>query len=149
MKGGTLAWLLAFAVAAALVWQGNRWHDRLLGSAMLRQVELVSINAASSGRAPRNLLPAHLELLRRAAELDPAEVGIPIARANQFVLFGDPRGAIPAYRQAMAMEPKAVIYFGLGRAFLASGDSEEARRNFRIAARLDPTLAGQIPEGGR
>ena len=149
MRGSTLGWLLAAGLVAALVGQGSRWHDRLLGSALLRQVELVSISAASSGRVPGNILPAHLELLRRAAELDPAEVGIPIARANQFVLFGDPRSAIPAYRDAMALEPKAVIYFGLGRALLASGDPEAARRNFRIAVRLDPTLASEVPEGSR
>src|SRR4029079_13505224 len=87
MKGSTLGWLLAAGLVAALVGQGSRWHDRFLGSALLRQVELVSISAASSGRVPGNILPAHLELLRRAAELDPAEVGIPIARANQFVLL--------------------------------------------------------------
>ncbi|HEV7515370.1 MAG TPA: tetratricopeptide repeat protein [Thermoanaerobaculia bacterium] len=149
MKGSTLAWLLAAALVTALVGQGRRWHDRLLGSAMLRQVELVSISAATSGRVPGNILPAHLELLRQAAKLDPAEVGIPIARANQFVLFGDPRSAIPAYRDALALEPKPVTYFGLGRAYLASGDAEAARRNFRLALRLDPTLAGQIPESVR
>ncbi len=149
MKGRTLAWLAAALLVAALVAQGSRWHDRLLGSAILRQVELVSISAASSGRVPPNLLSAHLELLRRAAELDPAEVAVPIARANQYLLFGDPRGAIPAYQEALRLEPKPIVYFGLGRAYLALGDTGRARRNFQLAVRLDPFLAGQLPEGYR
>ncbi len=146
IPGTTLGWLLAALVVVALVLQGNRWRDRLLGSALLRQVELVSISAASSGHAPGNLLPAHLELLRRAAELDPSEVGIPIARGSQFLLFGDPRAALPEYRAALALQPKPEIYADLGRAYLASGDLDEARRNFRLAVRLDPTLSVQVPE---
>jgi O-antigen ligase len=146
IPGTTLGWLLAALVVVALVLQGNRWRDRLLGSAMLRQVELVSISAATSGHAPGNLLPAHLELLRRAADLDPSEVGIPIARGSQFLLFGDPRAALPEYRAALALQPKPEIYTDLGRAYLASGDLDEARRNFRLAVRLDPTLSVQVPE---
>jgi O-antigen ligase len=146
VSGTSLGWLLAAVVVAALVFQGYRWRDRLLASALLRQVELVSISAATSGHAPGNLLPAHLELLRRAAALDPSEVGIPIARGSQFLLFGDPRAAIPEYRAALALQPKPEIYSDLGRAYLASGDLEEARRNFRLAVRLDPTLASQLPE---
>ena len=149
VSGSTLGWLAAAVLVLALVLQGNRWHDRLLGSAMLRQVELVSISAATSGRAPGNLLPTHLELLRRAQELDPAEVGIPIARGSQFLLFGDPRAAIPPYRAALALQPKPEIYADLGRAFLASGDLAEARRQFRLAVRLDPSLLSQVPEAGR
>jgi O-antigen ligase len=146
IPGTTLGWLLAALVVVALVLQGNRWRDRLLGSAMLRQVELVSISAASSGHAPGNLLPSHLELLRRAADLDPSEVGVPIARGSQFLLFGDPRAALPEYRAALALQPKPEIYADLGRAYLASGDLDEARRNFRLAVRLDPTLSVQVPE---
>ncbi len=149
VSGSTLGWLAAAVLVLALVLQGNRWHDRLLGSAMLRQVELVSISAATSGHAPGNLLPTHLELLRRAQDLDPAEVGIPIARGSQFLLFGDPRAAIPPYRAALALQPKPEIYADLGRAFLASGDLAEARRQFRLAVRLDPSLLAQVPEAGR
>jgi O-antigen ligase len=149
MSGDRLGWLAAAALVVALVLQGNRWHDRLLGSAMLRQVELVSISAATTGRAPGNLLPAHLELLRRAQELDPVEVGIPIARGSQFLLFGDPRAAIPPYRAALALQPKPEVYADLGRAFLAVGDLAAARRQFRLAVRLDPSLLSQVPEEGR
>jgi hypothetical protein len=149
IPGATLGWLLAAVVVVALVGQGYRWRDRLLGSALLRQVELVSISAATSGRHPANLLPAHLELLRRAAALDPSEVGIPIARGSQFLLFGDPRAALPEYRAALDLQPKPEIYADLGRAYLAFGDVAEARRNFRLAVRLDPTLIAQIPEEGR
>jgi O-antigen ligase len=146
ISGTTLGWLLAALVVVALVLQGNRWRDRLVGSALLRQVELVSISAATSGHAPRNLLATHLELLGRAAALDPSEVGIPIARGSQFLLFGDPRAALPEYRAALALQPKPEIYSDLGRAYLATGDLDEARRNFRLAVRLDPTLVVQVPE---
>ncbi|HTQ80769.1 MAG TPA: tetratricopeptide repeat protein [Thermoanaerobaculia bacterium] len=148
MKGRTLVIVLAGLLSGALLWQGRRWHDHMLGSAYLRQVELVSMSIETSGRTPpRNILPAHLELLRRAAQLDPAEIGIPLARGSQFLLFGSPSSAIPAYREAEALEPRPEIYLNLGRAYLAAGDAEAARRNFALAVRLDPNLIGQVPPG--
>jgi O-antigen ligase len=149
VRGSTLGWLLVGLLAVALAWQGNRWHERLLGSTFLHQVEVVSISAASSGRGPANILPAHLELLRRAAELDPTEVAIPKAKGGQFLLFGNPRSAIVPYREALALEPQPETYLFLGRALLAAGETEEARRNFALALRLNPALAAQVPEGGR
>jgi tetratricopeptide (TPR) repeat protein len=150
LKGRTLGWLLAALLLAALLGQGSRWHDRMLGSAMLRQVELVSMSVEASGRTPPpSLLPAHLELLRRAAALDPSEIGIPLARGSQFFLFGSPSSAISAYREALAIEPRPEIYLDLGRALLAAGQAEEARRDFALALKLNPTLVGQIPEAGR
>jgi tetratricopeptide (TPR) repeat protein len=103
--------------------------------------------AASSGQAPRGLLPANLEALRQAAALDPLEVGIPIARGSIFYLLGSPQSALDAYRQAEALEPRPEIDLNIGRALLQSGQTEEARAAFRRAVRLAPHLAPVVPSG--
>jgi len=146
VSGRAFGWGLAAVLAVALVLQGSRWYDRLEGSRLLLQVELVTRSAAAAGHAPSTLLPTHLDLLARAAALDPAEVEIPLARGNQYLLFHNPRAAIPQYRAAAALQPGPEIYFDLGGALLTAGETEEARQSFRLAVRLDPKLAARLPE---
>ena len=140
-----LGWALAAVVVVALFGQASRWHDRLLASRLLLQVELVTKSAAAAGHAPGTLLPAHLALLTRAAALDPARGRGPLARGNQYLLFDDPQAAIPPYRAAEALQPGPEVYYDLGGALLTAGETEEARRNFKLAVRLDPGLAVRVP----
>jgi O-antigen ligase len=147
IPGRILVWPVAFAVLLALAGQTDRWRDRLTASRTLRQVEVLTMAAASSGQAPRGLLPANLEALRQAAALDPLEVGIPIARGSIFYLLGSPQSALDAYRQAEALEPRPEIDLNIGRALLQSGQTEEARAAFRRAVRLAPHLAPVVPSG--
>jgi tetratricopeptide (TPR) repeat protein len=144
-RGSPLVWVMVPLLALALVAQTGRLRDRLLASRMLRQVELLSIAALSRGEMPRGLVPANLEMLRRAAFLDPTEVGIPIARGTQYLLLGNGSSAAAAYGDALKLEPRPEIHLNLGRALLMAGDTEEARRHFRLALRLDPNLAPVIP----
>lgn len=145
MKGRALAALLAVALAAALAVQTRRVHDRLLASRLLRRVEVLTIATAGSGRLSPQLLAANLETLRRAAALDPAEVGIPIARGSQYLLLGRPGAAIEAYEQALALEPRPEIYLNLARAYRLAGDEARARQALALTRRLDPNLARAVP----
>ena len=146
MKGKLLVWPVALALLVGLLWQTDRWRDRMTASRALRQVELLTMAALSSGRAPRGLIPANLEALRRAAALDPLEVGIPIARGSQHLLLRNHRAAIEAYEEAARLEPRPEIDLNLGRALLDAGRPEEARVHFQRAVRLSPHLASLVPE---
>lgn len=146
MKGKLLIWPVALALLVGLLWQTDRWRDRMTASRALRQVELLTMAAMSTGRAPRGLIPANLETLRRAAVLDPLEVGIPIARGSQHLLLRNHRAAIEAYEAAARLEPRPEIDLNLGRVLLDAGRTEEARAAFQRALRLSPHLASMVPE---
>lgn len=145
MKGRFLAWLLILVLAIALLGQAARWRARGTAGRILHQVETLTLAAVSSGRAPSYLLPSNLEALRRAAELDPLEIGIPIARGSQYLLMRNARAAIDAYEEALALEPRPEIYMNLGRAHDLAGNPEEARRNFQLGLKLSPRLAPEVP----
>lgn len=140
-----LAWVALSLLALALVAQTGRMRDRLLASRILRQVELRSIAVISRGEMPRGLVPANLELLRRASALDRTEVGIPIARGTQYLLLRNGAQAATAYSAALELEPRPEIHLNLGRALLMSGDLAGARREFGLALRLDPRLEPAVP----
>jgi tetratricopeptide (TPR) repeat protein len=141
MKGRTLVWPL---LVLALAGQAVRWHARMTAGRLLAQVEALTIAAARQGSAPRGLLRANLDALHRAGALDAAEVGVPIARGSQYLLFGDPEMAIESYRAAAALEPRPEIYLNLGRAESVH-NPDEARRDFALAVRLDSRLARVVP----
>ena len=145
MRGRTLAWVLAAALAVGFLAQLDRARDRISGSRILRQVELLSMQAAARGRAPRGILAVNLEALHRAGELYPVEIGVPVARASQHLLFGSPRAAAEGYRKALELEPRPEVYLNLGIAQVRAGETEEARRNLRLAVALDPRLSRQLP----
>src|SRR5262249_29848404 len=146
VSGRAVGWGLAALLALALVGQGSRWHHPLLGSRLPLQVGLVTRSALAAGPAPSPLPPAHLALLARAAALDPAEVEIPLARGNQYLVFHHPEAAIPHYRAAAELQPGPEIYFDLGGALLSAGETQAARQSFETAVRLDPRLAARLPE---
>jgi tetratricopeptide (TPR) repeat protein len=146
MKGRTLAALLTLLLALALAGQTVRWRDRMEASRMLSNVEALTLGVAS-GKIPPQALGSNLESLRRAARLDPAEVGIPIARGSQYYLLGRPESAEEAYREALRLEPRPEAYLDLGRAQWLAGRRDEAARNFGVALRLEPHLARELPSG--
>ena len=105
--------------------------------------------AAAAGQAQPRLMAANLEMLRQAAPLDPAEVGIPIARGTQYLFLAGPEAALRSYEEALALEPRPEAYLNLGRAQWLAGRRDEARRSFELAVRLSPQLAGEIPASAR
>jgi tetratricopeptide (TPR) repeat protein len=145
LKGRILVWPLVAVLALALAAQTVRWRGRMEAGRLLAQVETLSMAVARQGKAPRRLLQVNLDALRRAAALDPVEVGVPIARGSQHLLFGSPEAAIEPYRAAAALEPRPEIYLNLGRAEWLSRRPEDARRDFALALRLDPRLAELVP----
>jgi tetratricopeptide (TPR) repeat protein len=145
VKGRILVWPLVAVLALALAGQTVRWRARMEAGRLLAQVEALSMAVARQGKAPRRLLQVNLDMLRRAAALDPVEVGVPIARGSQHLLFGSPEAAIEPYRAAAALEPRPEIYLNLGRAEQLARRPEDARRDFALALRLDPRLAEVVP----
>ena len=149
MRGHLLAWPLALVLILALAGQTARWRARVTAGRLLHRVEMLTMAAASRGSAPRSLLSVNLEALRRAAALDPLEVGVPIARGTQYLLFGNLEAAREAYEAAASLEPRPEIYLNLGRVALAAGRQEEARRWFAESLRLDPQLGAFVPAAMR
>jgi tetratricopeptide (TPR) repeat protein len=147
ISGRTLAWILAALLAVALVAQTVRAQRRIAASRLLGRVDALSLAAARAGRAPAGLLAANLRALDRAAELDPAEVEVLVARGGQFLVFGRPEAALEPYGRALALEPHPEIYLDLARTYLAVGDGERARANLDLALRLSPWLRPQAPPG--
>ena len=145
MPGRALGLVLTTLLAVALLAQTARWRDRAVASRLLREVELLSLAAASSGQVPPQVIAANLEALRRAAPLAPAEVGIPIARGTQYLFLDRPEPAERSYREAIALEPRPEGYLNLGRAQWLGGRREEALRSFGTAVKLDPLLAREVP----
>ena len=149
MKGRTLAALLTVVLVLATVGQAVRWRNRMTASRLLARVEQLSLAAYRLGRAPAKLMADNLEALRRAAPLNPVEVGIPMARGTQYLFLRRLDAAISSYQEAVALEPQSAGYFALGRAQWLAGRQNEARRNFAVALRLDPNLAAELPAGVR
>lgn len=140
-----LVWVVLLLLALALLGQTGRLRDRLAAGRILRQVELVSMAMIQRAQLSRALLSRNLELLRRAAALDPTQVGIPIARGTQYLLLGNGRSAAAAYRDAIELEPRPEAHLNLARALVLAGEMEQAREHFRLAMRLDPNLAQLVP----
>lgn len=140
-----LAALGAAVAAVALFAQTGRGLDRLEASKRLRVVTAVSREMEKTGRAPREMVAAHLRLLREAGRLDPTVVGVPVAVAGQYMLLGRYESAIAVYREALELEPRPEIYLNLGNALRASGRSEEAREAYEKAVLLAPRLYRMVP----
>jgi tetratricopeptide (TPR) repeat protein len=148
MEGGTASAILVAVLALALAGQAVRWRDRMTASRLLSNVEALTLGVAS-GQVPARALASNLEALRRAAPLDPLQVGIPIARGSQYYLLSRPEPAEQAYTEALRLEPRPEGYLGLGRAQWLAGRREEALRNFGLAIRLDPLLTPELPAEAR
>jgi O-antigen ligase len=139
-------WVVLAVLAAALTGQTLRLVDRREGGRLLHQAEVIS-GAIEAGRAPITLVFRNLEALRRAAALDPVEVGIPIARGTQYLLLPHPDAgaALDAFAAADRLEPRPATLILEGRALLAAGRRAEADRRFSLSLRLDPSLAPAVP----
>lgn len=147
MTGRQLFPIVAIALAAALAAQTMRARDRLEAGRLLAQVEARTIAAVQARRAPSTMFAENLSWLDRAAQLDPLEIGIPIARGSQYLLLRRPDEAIAAYREAAALEPRPEIDLNLGRALWMRGDKEAARKLLQRAVQLNPALRAEVPPG--
>jgi tetratricopeptide (TPR) repeat protein len=146
VKGRLLAVPLTLLLALALAGQTVRWRDRMEASRLLSTAEALTLGVAA-GRVPSLAVGDNLVALRKAAALDPLEVGIPIARGSQYLLLDRPAAAEEAYLEALRLEPRSEVYLDLGRAQWMAGRREEALRNFGLAMHLDPLLVHGLPTG--
>ncbi len=149
MTGKSLHVALVALLAVALAWQTARTRDRLEAGRLLAQVEARTQEALARRRAPSTMFAEHLAWLDRAAQLDPLDVGIPIARGTQYLLLRRPDEAVAAYEAASRLEPRPEIDLNLGRALWMKGDHTRARAVFARAIRLNPLLAGEVPAEAR
>jgi tetratricopeptide (TPR) repeat protein len=132
-------------LAAVLIWQATVAGGQLEAARLRRQAEAVSLAQASSGRLVPALVAETIRNLRRAAELDPLDPGIPMLLGSQYLLLDRPQEAIAAYEEAMALEPRPEFYLNLGRALRRAGDEEAAEEAFETAVVLDWRLRKHVP----
>lgn len=140
MRTVTVRWGLVVLLAAALVAQSYRAWRLLTASRILRAVEAVTVALGGQGRVAPPLLVHNLELLERAARLDPANAAILLGRGSQLLLLRRPEEAVAAYRAALELEPRAEIYLNLGRALRSLGRTAQADAARRKAMLLHPGL---------
>ena len=141
-------WVLAAAATAvlapSLVLHGRSLLGRLEASRILRTTTHVAQLAMASGpEAARPLLQANLRPLRRAADLDPASVSVPMAIGSHHLLLGNAAAAREAYERALRIEPRASLYINLARIRLAEGRRDEALALADVAVTLDSALSAE------
>jgi len=136
---------LAAALAAALVAQALRARDLARAQTVLRSVEARSSEIARGTSVDSRVLRAHLLALDDAQRLDPAEVAIPIARGNQYLLLGAYESAIEAYRAAQRLERRPETHLNIAEAMLRLERRKDAVAELASVLRLDPMLARRIP----
>ncbi len=142
-------WLLVAVLAAALVGQTDRARDRIGASKRLRVVQTVSSRMAALGQAPPRILAGDFRLIREAERLDPSLVEPLVALGGQHMLTSHYDLAVEVYERALAFEPRAEIYYDLGRALSGAGRTEEAQEAFAKARALDPGLIARFRSGVR
>ena len=136
---------LAAALAAALVAQVLRARDLSRAQTVLRSVEARSSEIARGTSVDSRVLRAPLLALDDAQRLDPAEVAIPIARGNQYLLLGAYESAIEAYRAAQRLERRPETHLNLAEALLRLDRRDEAIAELALVLRLDPMLGKRVP----
>lgn len=88
-----------------------------------------------------------LRALESAQSLSPADPEPPALRGFLLLRLGRPRAAEPAFRDALARDPRrADPLLGLARCAAAAEDWPAARRLWRDALALDPTLRDRALE---
>jgi O-antigen ligase len=146
LSRGLPAWLLVPVCLATAVGLGKLQLDRLRASVILSRVELASHAVIQRGEAPRNFFEVNLAALERAAQLDPANVAVPLSRGSQYLISGRPAAAIAAYRDALALDPRPEVYLNLGRALALDGQGKAAEEAVLTAMRLSPLLTKTATE---
>lgn len=146
MSGRWLSFLLAAILFAGVFWQNSRGRQRQQASRLLYEAEGITLGLISAGQAPRAYLQQNIRNLRNAADLDPLEVGVPLALGSQFLLLNSPQAAAEAYREALEVEPRPEVYLNLGKALYLAGHQQEAQENFDRAVALDWHLEAEVPE---
>ena len=144
MSGRTARWIVLVGLAVALGWQGVHTGHQRQATQVRRQVEAVSLAQAAQGRMVPTVVAKSIRDLRRAAELDPLDPGIPMLLGGQYMLLDRPREAIAAYQVALALEPRPEFFLNLAGALRKAGDHKAAEKASRQAVVLDWRLRKHV-----
>lgn len=139
-------WLVAALLGVATLAQAQRATDLLRARRIVRAVEARTERMAQAGSGDPTVLRSHLLALEDAARLAPADVAVPIARGNQYLLLGAWASAIEAYRAAQRLERRPETHVNLAHALKSAGCPADSRREIEWAARLDPAVDRQLGE---
>ncbi|MEM9553911.1 MAG: hypothetical protein AAGC60_06615 [Acidobacteriota bacterium] len=138
LPGKVAAVLVVVATLMLLVVRFGALRDRLGASRLVAVAEgLTAATATRGDRLSRQVLETNLLRLRRAAELDPYEVTVPIALGGQYVLLGRPEAAERAYLSAVEIEDRAEIWANLVQVYRGQGEVEKAMGAAQRAVALD------------
>lgn len=144
MSGRIARWIAVGVLGVALGWQVVSARQQLDAARLRRQVEALSVAQTARGRMVPALVAQNIRDLRRAAELDPLDPGIPMLLGGQYMLLDRPREAIEAYEAALALEPRPEFYLNLAGALRQAGDEKGARKASRQAVVLDWRLRKHV-----
>ena len=152
MKGRHLLLVLIPLLLTLLVVVGERGHERWRASIQLKEVEqLVArleqeghLRRQSSQRGVRRAFGEGVKRLRRAEELDPTEVGIPIARGGLYRYLDQPQSALAAFERARQIEPRAEVFAQIAHVQWELGERRLARRAALSATTLDRNLRKEV-----
>lgn len=119
---------------------------RIHAGRVLFAVEQRTEAALRQGQIPAGLVANNIASLRAIGPLDPAEVGIPVALAGQYLVLGRWDAAVAGYDTALRLEPRPEIYLNRGRALYGAGRREDALEDFHRAVLLAPLLSRVLPD---
>jgi tetratricopeptide (TPR) repeat protein len=145
MKARIGAAVLAVVIAALWVSSLREGLGRIAASRVLLTVEARTAAAIRMGEKGPPVLIQNVAALRQVSALDPADVGLTVALASQYLLLQRWDSAIATYTAALAREPRPEIYLNRGRALLGAGRPQEAYADFETAVMLAPFLSKAVP----
>ncbi len=100
---------------------------------------LLAFAASRARTAARDAPPAErLELLRRAAELEPTNAAIALELGSAHLELGDIRGAVADLQRAERLDRDPASAVALGNALLSAAELESARAAYERACALNP-----------
>ncbi len=144
MSGRIARWIALGVLGVALAWQAVAARQQLEAAGLRRKVEAVSLAQQAQGTRVPTWVAQNIRDLRRAAELDPLDPGIPMLLGGQYMLLERPREAIEAYEAALALEPRPEFYLNLAGALRQAGDEKGAKKASRQAVVLDWRLRKHV-----
>jgi tetratricopeptide (TPR) repeat protein len=139
---------LTALLVLALLGQGVRGWHRLQSSVLVRFVQQQGM-ALGSARPPGGLVRAELQVLRQAHRRAPATIEPLAFEGDLLLLAGRLDEAVAAYRRAVALEPRAEVFFNWGLALWSQGRVDEAVVQLRRGVALGPRFRGRVPPGAQ
>ena len=136
---GTLLAVVGVVVflGLAAVRFGNA-RDLLGANRLIAMVEGRSRAMVAAGaRIPAQAMQQNIAMMKKAEELDPAAVEVPMALSGQYMVMKRFPAAVRSLQRAIELEPRAEPYANLARCYLAMDEKEKAFEAIDMAIKLD------------